>query len=70
MRVYEEYHFVTPAANRTMAEILTKLEACAVGKENEIYERFIFNRRFQEEGERYENIYSDLRVLVKSCNFF
>lgn len=69
MRVYEGFHFDTPAADRTVAEILTKLESYAVGEANETYERFIFNRRCQEEGEGFENFYSDLRVLVKSCNF-
>ena len=69
MRIYEGFRFDTPDDERTVAEILAKLESYSVGEANETYERFVFNRRCQDEGESFENFYSDLRVLVKSCNF-
>ena len=69
MRIYEGFHFNTPNTGRMTAEILTQLEPYAVGEENETYERFIFSRHCQEEGENFEDFYTDLRVLLKTCNF-
>ncbi|KAK3887807.1 hypothetical protein Pcinc_008086 [Petrolisthes cinctipes] len=69
LKVYEGFCFDTPLGERTVAEVLTKLNEYAVGEANETYERFVFNRRCQEEGESYENVYTDLRVLIKSCNY-
>ena len=69
MSIHEGFHFDTPYGARITAEILAKLEAYAVGKKNETYEWFIFNHRCQEEGESFENFHSDLRVLVKTCNY-
>ncbi len=37
MRIYEGFHFDTTYEERTTAEILAKLEAYAVGEENETY---------------------------------
>ncbi|KAK8384215.1 hypothetical protein O3P69_009153 [Scylla paramamosain] len=48
--INEGFHFEIPDTVRIMAEILTMLEFYAVGEGNETYERFIFNRRCQEEG--------------------
>lgn len=48
---------------------MIKFEEHAVGEINETYERFVFNHRCQEEGESFENFYTDLRVFIKSCNY-
>ncbi|KAK3921197.1 hypothetical protein KUF71_010412 [Frankliniella fusca] len=36
---------------------------------NETYERFIFSRRAQQEGETFENFYQAIQELVVSCNY-
>ncbi|RUS91936.1 hypothetical protein EGW08_000338 [Elysia chlorotica] len=40
-----------------------------VGEVNVTYERYLFNSRLQRERESFEIFYSDLRRLVKSCNY-
>lgn len=36
---------------------------------NEVFERYIFNHRQQEEGETFEHYLTELRQLVKNCNY-
>ena len=40
-----------------------------MGESNITYERFIFNKRVQEEGESFELYYADLQRLIKSCDY-
>ena len=49
--------------------IIEKLEAFAKGTINETLERHTFNSRSQEEGECFDDFLTELKVLLKNCNF-
>ena len=49
--------------------IITKLETFAKGTVNETLERHTFNSRTQEEGESFDDFLTELKVLLKNCNF-
>ena len=49
--------------------VLQKLGAYYVGVTNEIYERYNFNRRVQEESESVDSFVAALRTLAKTCNY-
>ena len=69
LRTYEGFNFSTPDSQRTTLEIIDKFEHYAVGEVNETFERYLFYKRVQSEGETFEQFESDLRVLVKTCSF-
>ena len=69
LRIYNGFVFTTTENNRTIKEILEKFDEYAVGEINETYERFVFNKRCQREDESFESFLTELRTLVKSCNF-
>lgn len=69
LRTYNSFQFTTPPEERKVAEIIEMFEKYAIGEVNETYERFVFNKRRQEEGETFDNFYSDLRRKIKTCNF-
>ena len=62
LRTYKGFNFSTPESQRTTLEI----EHYAVGEVNETFERYVFHKLVQSEGETFE---SDLRVLIKTCSF-
>ena len=66
---YNGFHFDTPEDRRTVAKILTRFDQFAVGEVNETYERFLFNRRCQNEGETFETFHAAIRTLAKTCNY-
>ena len=54
LRAYNEFIFYTTDDNRTVEEIIVKFNTFAIGEVNETYERFVFNKRDQKEGETFE----------------
>ena len=69
LKIYNGFHFDTPEDQRTMAEVIAKFQEFAVGEVNETYERFMFNRRCQHEGESFESFLAAIRSLIKTCNY-
>ena len=69
LRTYEGFKFPTPDSQRTTQEIIDKIEHYAVGEVNETFERYLFHKHVQSEGETFEQFESDLRVLIKTCSF-
>lgn len=49
--------------------VLQKLEEFCVGNKNEIYERYLFNKRDQAVGESIDTYVASLRSLSKTCNY-
>jgi hypothetical protein len=47
---------------------MQKFEEFAVGEVNETYERYVFNKRNQNEGEIFESFISPLRMLIKTSS--
>ena len=50
-------------------DIITALDTHFIGTTNETYERFVFNKRDQKEGESFDEYINALRQLIKTCNF-
>ena len=69
LRTYEGFYFSTPDSQRTTLETIDKFEHYAVGEVNETFERYVFHKCVQSEGETFEQFESDLRVLIKTCSF-
>lgn len=69
LKIYNGFQFTSDDNNRTVDEIIKKFDEFAIGETNETYERYVFNKRAQNEGESFESFLSSLRYLVKSCNY-
>ena len=69
LKVYNGFKFDTPDAVRTVDDIIQKFEIFAIGEINETYERYVFNRRDQMEGESFEAFLTVIRSLVKTCKY-
>ena len=67
LKIYNGFHFENE--NPTVTQIMAKFDEFAVGQVNVKYKRFVFNQRKQEEGETFENFYSAIRNLSKTCDF-
>lgn len=50
-------------------KVLQEIEKYVNPKCNEVFERYKFNERKQEDGEKFENFYTSLRQLISSCNY-
>ena len=68
LKVYNGFTFADENTV-TVNDIIGKFDTFAVGEVNEIYERFIFNKRQQGEGESFESFLSAIRSLVKTCRY-
>jgi hypothetical protein len=69
LKIYNGFQFDTTEDVRTTDEILAKFDSFAVGEVNETYERFLFNKREQKEGESFESFIAAVRSLMKTCNY-
>ena len=49
--------------------VVGKFEEYCSPRTNETYERFIFRKRIQKDGEKFESFLIDLKTKAKSCNF-
>ena len=65
----EAYNTLDLPEEATVANIVKAFELFIVGECNETYERYIFNKRNQEDGEPFELFYADLQRLMKTCNY-
>ncbi|GFO39028.1 Gag-Pol protein [Plakobranchus ocellatus] len=69
LKACNSFSFLSPESDRSVSDIIAKFESFAIGEVNETYERFVFNSRAQKDTEIFEGFYSDLRRLVKTCNY-
>ena len=67
-----DYRLKERSRKRTLTlytvHVLAKFEAFSIGSTSEIYERYKFNRRVQEDGECIDAIVAALQNLAKLCN--
>ena len=68
LKVYNTMTF-TAAAPETVARILEKFEALMIGELNETFERYVFNSFRQGEHESFDQFYTELLRLSKTCGF-
>jgi len=67
--IYSTMEFTEEADKRDPTRLLEAFEKHCLGEINEVYERYVFNRRQQEPGETFDSFVGDLRRLVKSCSY-
>ena len=67
--IFDGLSFDTEADRQDINKVLEKLEAYCIGETNETYERYVFNKRDQQQGESFDSYLSALRSLIKTCNF-
>ena len=69
LEIFEGMDFATETDRQVLSKIIEKFEEFCVGETNETYERFIFNRRNQEDNESIDQYVTVLRKLAQTCNF-
>ena len=67
--IFDGLSFDTEADRQDINKVLEKLEAYCIGETNETYERYVFNKRDQQQGESFDSYLTALRSLIKTCNF-
>lgn len=66
LRTYNSFNLADDATAET---IIKELETFVIGETNIAYERFQFNKRIQSEHETFDQYYSELQRLMKSCDY-
>ena len=67
--VYRAMQFASDTDRKKIGPILTAFETFCVGAVNVTYERYVYNRRVQANGERFDAFLGDVRRLARSCEF-
>jgi len=67
--VFQSMDFATEGDRADIEKVIEAFERHCVGEVNITYERYVFNRRVQDVGETFESFLSDLRKLVRSCEY-
>ena len=66
---YRAMEFEDGASRKKLDPIIAAFERFCVGAVNVTFERYEFNRRVQETGERFDIFLGDVRRLARSCDF-
>ena len=69
LEIYDGMDFSPETDCEMLKKVVKKFEEFCIGETNETYERFIFNRRNQEENESVDQYVTALRKLPHTCNF-
>ena len=67
--IYDGLPFDNDEEKTNIAKVLDFLEKYFIGETIKTYERYLFNKREQESGESFDAYLTNLRSLVKTCNF-
>ena len=70
--VYELFQTLQFAADddrKKIDKVVEAFERHCIGEINVTYERYMFNRRVQEVGESFDNFLSELRRLMRTCQY-
>lgn len=68
-RIYRTLKWDNGGDEKRMDAVLAKLEGFCLPKKNEIYQRYMFNKRNQEAHETIDQYLLELRILAESCDF-
>ncbi|XP_033731751.1 uncharacterized protein K02A2.6-like [Pecten maximus] len=69
LEIFEGFEFADDNESKNLDVVIGKFNTFCIGKTNEIYERYLFNRREQEQSENIDTYVSALRKLAKTCNY-
>ncbi|CAG2238550.1 unnamed protein product [Mytilus edulis] len=67
--IFNGFVFANEGETNDIDAVIEKFENFCIGKTNETYERYCFNKRDQEQGENIDTYVAALRTLVKTCNY-
>lgn len=67
--VYSNMEFAEETDRSDPAKLMEAFERHCVGEINEVYERYVFNRRQQEPGESFDTFVGDLRRLARTREY-
>ena len=65
MEIFHGMDFTAETHRQVLSKVIEKFEEFCIGETNETYERFIFNRRSQEENESIDQYVTVLRKLAQ-----
>ena len=68
LEMFEGMDFATKTDRNILCKIVEKFKEFCIGETNETYERFVFNRRNQEENESVEQYVTVIRKLAQTSN--
>ena len=69
LEIYDGLPFESEEERVDIDKVIELLERYFIGETNEIYERYMFNKRDQETGESFDSYLTSLRSLVKTCSY-
>ena len=69
LEMFDGMDFTPETDRQILSKVVEKFAEFCIGETNETYERFIFNRRDQEENESIDLYVTVLRKLAQTCNF-
>ena len=69
LEIFDGFVFANEGEANDVDNVIAKFENFCIGKTNETYERYCFNKRDQEQGENIDTYVAALRTLVKTCNY-
>jgi hypothetical protein len=69
LTLLEGFQFDTEEEERTVDEIIQAFQVYAVGQTNDTLERYKLGTRVQQEGETIDKWLTDLRIMIKSCDY-
>lgn len=69
MEIFDGMDFTPETDRQILSKVIEKFEEFCIGETNETCERFIFNRRGQEENESIDQYVTVLRKLAQTRNF-
>ena len=67
--IFQTMDFESEDDRTNIDKVIEAFERHCIGEVNVTYERYMFNRRSQEVGEAFDSFLSDLRRLIRSCDF-
>jgi len=67
--VHRAMKFEPEEHRKQLDHIITAFENFCIGAVNITYERYVLNKRVQENGERFDTFLCEVRRLAKSCKF-
>ncbi|XP_077535303.1 uncharacterized protein LOC144147109 isoform X2 [Haemaphysalis longicornis] len=69
IEVFNTFSFAKGECDTDYATVLKKFDEYFKTQSNEIYERYLFRKRVQEQGEEFEHFLRDLKTQARLCNF-
>ncbi|XP_057378537.1 uncharacterized protein K02A2.6-like [Daphnia carinata] len=69
LKVYDTFTFATEGDSKKIEPVLNKFDGYFEPRRSEVFERFKFLRRHQQQGESFDTWLVDLRALIKNCNY-